>query len=335
MGITLVGGVEAVEIFFMISGFYMALILNEKYTGSGSFYVFITNRILRIFPVYWVVLLVTLFICILGYFVQGKGGRLESFLHYAPEINGYLLAMSVLSNFLIIGQDWLLLLDIDGSQWQFARRLDLTEPAIATDFLIVPQAWTLGIELTFYLMAPFLVRFRSWLIMALLVGTLALRIYFKNAGMWEDPWSYRFFPFELGFFLLGCLGYKAYHHLKNANLGYFPMLAFFVVILFVVCYQFIPGFEVKRLFLYMVIAILLPFVFVFTKNNKFDRGLGELSYPVYLVHVFVITVFSAIGVHAAIWIVIGSVLGAFVLNFYIANPVERVRSGRVEFGIKK
>lgn len=335
MGITLVGGVEAVEMFFMISGFYMALILNEKYTGQGSFYLFITNRILRIFPVYWVVLLMTLFVCVLGYFVQGKGGRLESFLHYAPDINGYLLVMSILSNFLIIGQDWLLLLDIDGSQWQFAKRLDLTEPAIATDFLIVPQAWTLGIELTFYLMAPFLVRLRAWLILALLVGTLALRVYFKNAGMWEDPWNYRFFPFELGFFLVGCLGYKAYCYMKKANLGYFPRVAFFAVVFFVFGYQFFPEFEVKRLFFYMVVALLLPFVFIFTKNNKFDRDLGELSYPVYLVHIFVITVFSVIGVHAAIWIVIGSVLSAFLLNFYIANPIDRIRSRRIEFEVEK
>jgi peptidoglycan/LPS O-acetylase OafA/YrhL len=41
--------------FFMISGLYMALILSDKYRRSlKTFYV---NRALRIFPTYWLVLL--------------------------------------------------------------------------------------------------------------------------------------------------------------------------------------------------------------------------------------------------------------------------------------
>ena len=37
-GIGLLGGVEAVEIFFMISGFYMVLVLENIYIGTnGSF----------------------------------------------------------------------------------------------------------------------------------------------------------------------------------------------------------------------------------------------------------------------------------------------------------
>lgn len=37
----------------------MALILNEKYKGPGSYYLFITNRFLRLLPAYWVVLALT------------------------------------------------------------------------------------------------------------------------------------------------------------------------------------------------------------------------------------------------------------------------------------
>jgi peptidoglycan/LPS O-acetylase OafA/YrhL len=54
-GVFLVGPSVAVQSFFLISGFYMALVLNEKYKGSGSYYLFITNRLLRLLP-YWVVL---------------------------------------------------------------------------------------------------------------------------------------------------------------------------------------------------------------------------------------------------------------------------------------
>ena len=55
-GFNLVGFSVAVQSFFVISGFYMSLILNEKYKGPGSYYLFISNRFLRLLPAHWVVL---------------------------------------------------------------------------------------------------------------------------------------------------------------------------------------------------------------------------------------------------------------------------------------
>ena len=49
-------GIRAVEGFFVISGFYMALILNEKYTGKNrSYFLYLSNRLVRIYPVYWLI----------------------------------------------------------------------------------------------------------------------------------------------------------------------------------------------------------------------------------------------------------------------------------------
>ena len=60
-GIKLVGGQVAVQAFYMISGFYMTLVLNEKYVGANKAYkLFITNRLLRLWPVYWTVLVVSI-----------------------------------------------------------------------------------------------------------------------------------------------------------------------------------------------------------------------------------------------------------------------------------
>jgi peptidoglycan/LPS O-acetylase OafA/YrhL len=55
----LVYGKNAVEMFYTISGFYMALILNEKYTGPGSYRTFVKSRFFRIYPAYAVVGLAT------------------------------------------------------------------------------------------------------------------------------------------------------------------------------------------------------------------------------------------------------------------------------------
>lgn len=49
-----VGGIVAVEGFFVVSGFYMALVLHQRYGGRlRDFY---ANRLLRLFPLYWAAL---------------------------------------------------------------------------------------------------------------------------------------------------------------------------------------------------------------------------------------------------------------------------------------
>ena len=47
----------AVQTFYLVSGFYMSLILTEKYSHTSSF---LTNRVLRLYPAYLAVAAVTL-----------------------------------------------------------------------------------------------------------------------------------------------------------------------------------------------------------------------------------------------------------------------------------
>ena len=57
----MIWGFDAVKIFFVISGFYMALILNEKYLlKTDSYKLFITNRILRLYPLYLITFIASL-----------------------------------------------------------------------------------------------------------------------------------------------------------------------------------------------------------------------------------------------------------------------------------
>ena len=73
LGIDGVGGVIAVKAFYIISGFYMSLILNEKYVGQrNSYRLFLSNRLLRLFPIYWTILLLTLLVCV-GMGVSSRG----------------------------------------------------------------------------------------------------------------------------------------------------------------------------------------------------------------------------------------------------------------------
>ena len=56
----MIPGTEAVEIFFIISGFYMGLILRGKYEQRAhSTRLFYQNRFLRLYPTYLVCVLLT------------------------------------------------------------------------------------------------------------------------------------------------------------------------------------------------------------------------------------------------------------------------------------
>ena len=76
-------------------------------------------------------------------------------------------------------------------------------------FSVNNPAWTLSIELSFYLVAPFLVR-RHFLLLALSAFALqAIRYQAYHVGWFSYGTDNRFFPFELGLFLYGALLYRA------------------------------------------------------------------------------------------------------------------------------
>jgi peptidoglycan/LPS O-acetylase OafA/YrhL len=52
----------AIRIFFMVSGFYMSLILSEKYIGNVGLRAFYEGTVLRILPIYYAALLFTILV---------------------------------------------------------------------------------------------------------------------------------------------------------------------------------------------------------------------------------------------------------------------------------
>src|ERR1700761_979235 len=82
MGYTPLSGALAVQCFFIISGFYMAMVLAEKYNGKGSTYLFYTNRALKIYPIYWVCLILLIIWSLVVYNFH-YGGTLDFYTKYA------------------------------------------------------------------------------------------------------------------------------------------------------------------------------------------------------------------------------------------------------------
>ena len=232
------GGAFAVKVFFIISGFYMTMILNKKYVGKGSYSLFISNRFLRLYPIYWAVLGLTIGASFISYFAFNDWLRLTQYVVYHDIMNLKTLVFQGFTNIFLFGQDIVMFLGMDSENGTmfFSNDFTKTNPQFHT-FLFVPQAWTIGIELLFYIVAPFIVRRKTKIILLIIAASLLLRIFiYYYLGMDHDPWTYRFFPNELALFLLGAISFRFYQYIKkydiNIRIKYIIIIFYFLILLF-------------------------------------------------------------------------------------------------------
>ena len=212
LGFPLVPGDTAVQCFYAISGFYMSLVLNEKYgSESSSYLLFISNRFLRLFPAYAIVLLLTLWLALM---VSGLSP--SAALPFAvawqslTPIDWSSAALLIGSQIFMWGQDIYLFFTLKHGALAFWPDFYTARQPLHP-LLVIPQAWTLGLEFSFYLIAPFIVRRSVGAIMVAFAASLGVRLCLQFwFGYQGDPWSYRFFPSELAVFLIGALGYRVY-----------------------------------------------------------------------------------------------------------------------------
>jgi peptidoglycan/LPS O-acetylase OafA/YrhL len=322
----------------------MSLILNEKYVGvNNSYRLFITNRFFRLFPIYWTVLIGTIITCI-GVAFFSKGHIIPKFDSYlSVKANIFSFGYLILTNLIIFGQDIVMFLGIIPANGHlfFTSNFLSSNPQL-NSFLFIPQAWTLGLELTFYLIAPFILKRGYKIIVAIIISSFLLRLYLYNyLGFQNDPWTYRFFPNEIMFFLLGYLSYRIYLKLKLKLIPKrYNLFILLFILLFTLTYPEIPSikvnylpFSIKEMIYFTSILISIPFLFNFFKKNKLDNQLGELSYPVYISHMLVVTSFFGLPfmILKTGWIIsIVTIILAYLLNKIVASPVEKYRQSRLK-----
>ncbi len=297
-GYWMVGGPLAVQAFFIISGFYMGLVLNERYDRPALNRLFWTNRAIRIYSLYFLSLAAYLAVFLL---VQWKTGAspldryLSDQLPLAQRIGLGLLNVSV------IGQDLPLWLTAESGQLAFTGAPLAASAQSVFHYMAIPVAWSLSLELCFYLLAPWIAR-RPWRqIAALMIISLALRAGCAAFGLVADPFSYRFFPFELALFLAGVLAYKAWAARRDLWARPGMRLLALTVPLATLAYPFLRGdasidhfFLPQRLFYLTLVALALPAIHAWSQHSKIDRTLGELSYPLYLNHLLVLGLLAGV-----------------------------------------
>lgn len=337
-GLHMCGGQVAVETFYIISGFYMALILNEKYVGVGSYKKFILSRFYRIFPVYWIVLICALLLSVIGYLAFDKAFYLSRYISNYQCLSGFTIFYFVLENSIVIGQDILYFMRLDELCKPILTYNVLSYKHTGYQYLLVPQAWTISIEFMFYLIAPFIVtKPIKWQLALVIIG-ISFKVFFDHYYYLSfDPWTYRFFPFELAFFIAGSLAYWFYKFIEHKNIS--PIIGYVLLVLCVLGVFFVDEIQMeenwRNTIYYLFVLASLPFLFISFKNNRIDRFIGEFSFSLYICHHIVVSVFRgyffANPQYIAFYgyaVVIGSLIFAFLLQNSVIKYVERYRAKR-------
>lgn len=335
LGFYLVGGKIAVQAFFIISGFYMALILNEKYIGGNSNYgLFISNRFLRIYPIYYTVFILVIATSLLGYFYRGQLGVFRCYVAYYSVIDVSTITFLIISNLSLFFQDMILFLGLNPHTGMLFFSPHFTEPRLHY-FMIIPQAWSISIELMFYLIAPFIARKKVSYIALLAAISLSVRIFLYKQGYQNDPWNYRFFFSELFFFFLGIIAYHIYKMLSTKKfVSKINQYIYIYILIALTIYSLLPLQEELKSFIFLSTFFLaLPFIFILSKKWKIDRYIGDLSYPMYISHVFVLSVLGALKIVPSEWYgeigTLCTILFSILLNELVAKKIEAYRQKRL------
>jgi peptidoglycan/LPS O-acetylase OafA/YrhL len=367
------GSVFAVKAFFIISGFYMALVLHKQYSGVSVKF-FYASRLSRLLPLYWFVAILTLLVETIfvprGQFFY----PLASPLAYGAGLDLHALPWSIWA---YISVSLATTLGLDTGQWLGFSKLtgaigispDYVPNATSVMGLSpVPPAWSIGIELLFYLVAPFVVQRSISTLVVLAAGSLAFRLTAAWFGLSGDPWNRTLFPSELIFFVLGVLAFRIHTRRPSLPPRCVSILQItpIVLVLFISpllgftqalgsasttkLSEYAPGVPailltsgvtilqaVMNIVPYVLIAACIPSLFEKTKNSPIDSRIGDLSYPIYIGHMFVLGMMtlmvpasilrSAIGL-GWLWLLFNLtcvIAVAFVLDRVVAAPIDRWR----------
>lgn len=265
-------GLTGVQLFFIISSFTIFHSLNSRkadpYSNNLQFYI---RRYFRIAPMYY--------IGILYYLIQdGMGDRY--WLGDKSEVSIF----NVLNNLAFI-------------HGFYPYHINS----------IVPGGWTIAIEMTFYILVPFLFSYitsvyRSiiWLVASIICKIVLYKILIENSlisdsTLWKEFLSIYIFS-QLPYFFMGILLY----FISIKNFGYTPFWILFGVIM--ICSIF---YDRKALLVdprFLMGLIFLAVAYFLSQNpvkiivNPIFSFFGKISFGMYIVHFAVLHWFNVFGI---------------------------------------
>jgi peptidoglycan/LPS O-acetylase OafA/YrhL len=301
-----INGRAAVFCFFVISGFYIEMILSEKYTnerlGSGYKKAFYMARFWRLYPIYISVTLAALIGALFTHSLKIPGVLLFPADRPIDLIHG---AVAWFANF---------------------SMLLLNVPSV--EDLIISPGWSIGVEVAFYGIAPFLLkaRIRTILVFVLLALILQFIPFGQHAPL----------LFGLPFFILGVFA-RRYRKEIISRLSLLMRLPLWLLyaclagmVLFSIPHDICIGanddhvLNALDIFFYSTItAIVIPLLHERTKSNRLDYLIGQISYPFYIVHQPIVDV---LGGYSAEW----SIVSVLLITFACAMTVTWIELTLIE-----
>jgi len=337
-------GSVVVKAFFIISGFYMALVINEKYLvrDRKTYSLFFSNRYLKLYPAYFITLIFAILVSYLGFLKWGNWIYLNSY--FVQNLSITSLLIFTVANLTMFGIAAISFFSVNLVTGQlFFTATPLSD---AINYIFIGQGWALSIELIFYLIAPFILRKKISVLIGVLASSLLLRIILCYFGYYYNPWADRFFPTELAFFMLGAIAYKVYSHKKFVKeMNSFFYLIPLIVISFILLYQYIPDviyfcFSLKEWVFFVILTISLPILFLLSnKMKKIDRFFSELSYPVFLSHVVFLNLvpifinFNLDSNFGKTCVIILTVVYSVFIVVWVMDPIEKIRKKRIQINM--
>lgn len=281
-------GVMAVVCFYMISGYVMTGLVKRHYSQLRMVPAFYADRALRIFPQYILISGLTL-----SWFFMSDIHT--NFLQHTPQWS------EIASNLFVIPLNYYMFNGAD-------------------QFTLVPPAWSLGAELQFYLLFPFL------LIWSLRWGTFAIGCLFlalASVGkIHPDYFGYRLLPGVLVYFLLGSFLFEIKDTLRDKLRAAF-VISLFLSIAWATLFnlKFLDLPYNKEVMVGILVGASMILLFANRQASKFDQRCGDLSYGVFLNHFLIQWTlvkewdsFSKIGMY---------LVGAIILSYVTQSLVER------------
>lgn len=300
VGLTVQGlnpGVLSVIVFYAISGYVMSALIARHYASAARTPHFYLDRLSRLYPQY-------------ALYATGAALWFYSVGHTTPFLQQAAQPTDWLNNLLIVPLNFYMFNGADR-------------------FTLVPPAWSLGAELLFYALAPWL--WRHWsLAIALALGSLGVQAMAWHGLIQTDWWGYRLLPGILWVFVLG----MALQRLQTPRPQRARQIALATPLLVAAVWGYL---SFKGLLaqpyhreVLLGLALGIPLLHWLSQaqgsvlRQRIDQQLGDLSYGIFLNHFLIMWLFGlSAPQHAWQWaaLMVASIVFSALSQRLIERPV--------------